>query len=934
MTTNRMTIQSALAAIVGSSLSEAAQTLLAEMGYRSTRTLPGQSGDVDAFLGQFPATNPGTQSEQAFRENAKSARLLFQLTDTEIETSAQGTSFDSGSFAANNVKSFLFVAVELGNARYPRGQYTAFTREINKRLRQPAVILFRTTTNLLTLAFVHRRPHKRDDNRDVLGSVSLVREIDPVHPHRVHLDILADLSLDERLAWIEQNRKQPNFDGLLAAWLDALDTETLNKQFYRELQAWFDRAVKEATFPIDQVTTLPPEEHLIRLITRLLFVWFMKEKGLVADDLFIEAQVNNLLKDYDREKGDSYYRAVLQNLFFATLNTEIAQRRFSKKNNADHRNFSVYRYQENISDPDALRALFDRAPFINGGLFDCLDSFEGIQADGVRIDCFSDVHFHKLSLPNRLFFDDHGLIPLFNRYKFTVEENTPVEQEVALDPELLGKVFENLLAAYNPETRETVRKQTGSYYTPRAVVDYMVDEVLVASLSQKCHSTDGDSEFWQARLRYLLDYAGAFNDAQDLFDTNETVGLVRAIAALKVLDPAVGSGAFPMGVLHKLTLALKRLDPDNTHWEALQKERATERATAAFDAPSQQERDDELAEISHTFERYRGSDFGRKLYLMQNSIFGVDIQPVACQIAKLRFFISLAIEQGADRNAENFGIKPLPNLETRFIAADTLIALRLSEVEPLLQNDAVQQKRKEIETIRGKYFLANNRRTKRNLERQEKEYREQLDRVLETLRAEWAVHQQQETDQKVALLRTPEQRRRLREAEARQYQARKKTFDDGLEDARKIARWNPYDQNTKADWFDAEYMFGVDGGFDAVIGNPPYIQLQKGGGELGKRYQDSGYDTFTRTGDIYQLFYEKGCQLIKPRHGLLAYITSNSWLKAEYGRATRCYFTERHTPLRLLEMGKDIFENTIVDNQHPAAARRQQRQGKPRHCCD
>ena len=139
--------------------------------------------------------------------------------------------------------------------------------------------------------------------------------------------------------------------------------------------------------------------------------------------------------------------------------------------------------------------------------------------------------------------------------------------------------------------------------------------------------------------------------------------------------------------------------------------------------------------------------------------------------------------------------------------------------------------------------------------------------------------------------------------------------DAGLpkDDAGKIARWDPYDQNAKADWFDAEYMFGNPEGFDVVIGNPPYIQLQKNSGELGRRYKDSGYATFVRTGDLYQLFYEKGCQLLKPRHGLLAYITSNSWLKAEYGKATRRYFAKRHTPLHLLEMGKDIFENTIVD---------------------
>ena len=274
-----------------------------------------------------------------------------------------------------------------------------------------------------------------------------------------------------------------------------------------------------------------------------------------------------------------------------------------------------------------------------------------------------------------------------------MEENTPVEQEVALDPELLGKVFENLLAAYNPETRETARKQTGSYYTPRQVVDYMVDEVLVAALTQKCQPTDGDHEFWQDRLRYLLDYGDAFNDALQLFNTDETERLVRAIAELKVLDPAVGSGAFPMGVLHKLTLALSRLDPDNTRWKDLQRKRAGEKADAAFETRDQYERDAELLEISETFEKY-SSDFGRKLYLMQNSIVGVDVQPVACQIAKLRFFISLAIEQEPDRNAKNFGIKPLPNLETRFVAADTLLHLKTA-----VQLDLFRQ---QLETLKTK----------------------------------------------------------------------------------------------------------------------------------------------------------------------------------------------------------------------------------------
>ncbi len=149
-----------------------------------------------------------------------------------------------------------------------------------------------------------------------------------------------------------------NFDGLLAAWLDALDTEELNRNFYNQLFTWFERAVKEAEFPTRQARTLRAEEHVIRLITRLLFVWFIKEKGLIAPELFTEAQIKSLLRDYDRENGDSYYRAVLQNLFFATLNSEIIGRRFSTKSREDHREPSYYRFKEEIADPDRLLGLF------------------------------------------------------------------------------------------------------------------------------------------------------------------------------------------------------------------------------------------------------------------------------------------------------------------------------------------------------------------------------------------------------------------------------------------------------------------------------------------------------------------------------------------------------------------------------------------------
>ena len=869
----RERIKASLAELPGADFEAASQDLLTVLGYRSERTIAGQSGTVTDFMSLFNAQDNGTKTGKDFLENAVSVRLLFQLADSEIATARQShlSLPEADLFNRGLAKSFFFVAVELNGRHYARGKYAQFTRVINKWSQSPTVVLFKTAAERLTLAFVHRRQHKRNPERDVLGRVSLVREIDPNWPHRAHLDILSELSLADRLKWMDSYHKPHNFDGLLTAWLDALDTEELNRRFYKELFAWFERAVTVARFPTTGVKVLPPEEHIIRLITRLLFVWFIKEKKLIADELFNEAQMDSLLRNYDRVSGDSYYRAVLQNLFFATLNTEINRRRFSRDTNDTHRDFSRYRYKGEMSDPERLLALFRRTPFINGGLFDCLDSEEATRYGGYRIDCFTNNPNHRrdFSIPNCLFFGETGLITLFNRYKFTVEENTPAEQEVALDPELLGKVFENLLAALTPETSETARKQTGSYYTPRAVVDYMVDEALVATLAEKCPPDVAGTEFWQDRLRYLLDYDDAFDDAEVLFTPNERDSVIRAIAETKVIDPAAGSGAFPMGVLHKLTLALRRLDAKNEMWERLQKDFAATRAAAAFDTEDQMERKDELVEISDTFEKYRESDFGRKLYLIQNSIFGVDIQAVACQIAKLRFFISLAIEQEPTRDdGNNYGIKPLPNLETRFVAANTLVAMQ--NLAATLTSDRTRRLQQELRENRERHFHATSRPDKLAYRNRDRALRQELAESLQEV---------------------------------------------GLPggDAAKIAQWDPFDQNARAEWFDAGYMFGIDEGFDVVLGNPPYVQLQKNGGELGRLYKDAGYATFIRTGDVYQLFYERGCRLLTPGSGLLAYITSNSWLRAEYGKSTRRYFAERHTPLRLLEMGKDVFENTIVD---------------------
>ena len=296
-------------------------------------------------------------------------------------------------------------------------------------------------------------------------------------------------------------------------------------------------------------------------------------------------------------------------------------------------------------------------------------------------------------------------------------------------------------------------------------------------------------------------------------------------------------------------------------------ERAAQRAADAFDTEDDQARREELLEINETFKRYRDSDFGRKLYLIQNSIFGVDIQSVACQIAKLRFFISLAIEQEPDATQENLGIKPLPNLETRFIAANTLIGL---EDERTLTSPKAKNLERELSDNRERYFHATTRRQKLACKRRDQALRGKLAAEL-------------------------------------------KHIGMPADDAEKIAHWDLYDQNASADFFDPEWMFGLTDGFDVVIGNPPYVQLQKDGGRLGRLYAPCNFDSFIRTGDIYCLFYEKANQLLRTG-GHVCFITSNKWMRAGYGKKLRDYFVESTQPVQLLDMGSGVFEAAVETN--------------------
>ena len=612
--------------------------------------------------------------------------------------------------------------------------------------------------------------------------------------------------------------------------------EALTKEFYNELFNWYQWAVDdEAGVYFPNKTEIADDDFedkdkkIIRLLTRLMFVWFIKQKNLVPNDIFDVDSLNSILKDFDplSQSSGNYYNAILQNLFFATLNRAIededGKRGFAKlQGQRDIK--TLYRYSEMFClSEEGVINLFASVPFLNGGLFECLDKTKKI--DGVEkafnYDGFSrnDNKFangryrQRAFIPNVLFFDEEkGLINILKKYNFTIEENTPNEQTVALDPELLGKVFENLLGAYNPETRETARNQSGSFYTPREIVNYMVDESLKAYLEK-------GNGFPAELIQEVMSDNFVYRENKQI----EYQNLAIHLKSVKILDPACGSGAFPMGLLNRIVDLLQKI---------------------------------ELTQDTYSL----------KLQIIENCIYGSDIQNIATQISKLRFFISLICDCEKDATKPNFGIPTLPNLETKFVTANSLIGRKNKGVEVqgnLFIDSQIKDIKEQLFEIRHKHFSAKTANEKKKLRVKD-----------ETLRAELA-----------GLL--------------------SQGFTSEL-GADELAKWNPYDQNQKADFFDPEWMFNITDGFDIVIGNPPYIST-KGITTADKKAYEA---EFGFSDDTYNLFTFKGLSLTK-EGGTLSYIIPKTFWTTQTKRNMRDLLLSKN--IRYIFDTANPFESVMVD---------------------
>jgi hypothetical protein len=962
-----------LQAFAQGNLTKNSLALFKALGYATDRQAPLDKPTYSQFKESFISIDSHFNEGKAQVEQWKHVDLLFQLSGSELIKTTD--MFDSKAVVIKDdgrkiaIESYLFFVVELESQSYSRSQLSHITREINRLFPMPVMILFKYGS-FLTLAVIDRRLHKRDVSKDVLEKVTLIKDVNIGKPHRAHIEILFDLSLDE----LKENSKEPitNFIALHNAWRKTLNISELNKKFYRQIADWFYWAVSNVEYPLAPNITNKRENasiNVIRLLTRIIFVWFLKEKNLVPDGLFDEKEIAAILKDDDlqSEKKWNYYRAILQNLFFATLNQKmntekepnnrewVSEKRASSGYNEDYTIANKYRFPELFKNPDQALQLFSKIPFLNGGLFDCLDRRGNKQKGDIFIDGFTRHTKPQPKVPNMLFFGEKrkvdlskvfedkkwskeevkGLINILNDYKFTIAENTPIEEEVALDPELLGRIFENLLAANNPETGATVRKATGSFYTPREIVNYMVDESLLAYLqncldhdekdlkismineSGKSNNQENQGSDNERRLRLLLSYS----DESTGFNEEEKDRLITAIHNLKVLDPACGSGAFPMGMLLKTVHVLHKLDPNNAKWQQVQED-------AARTIPDPEIQRDTLARIEEAFSPENNyADYGRKLVLIQNCIYGIDIQPIAVQISKLRFFISLLVDQKYNDAKENRGVLSLPNLETKFVAANTLIGIDES-IQGSLHNTDIQQLVGKLHNVRKQIFNARSYRNKKELQKQDEQLRKQLGALLDqkTLEAQKVLERQIETlqNQKTISEKNLKEKNLLvgvrkqteeviKKIDKQVAELQTKLLDRHIVEtnAMRLADWDPYDQNAHADFFDKEWMFGNSEGFDIVIGNPPYIQIQTMEKKYSQILESQSYKTFTKTGDVYCLFMEKGKDILI-RHGILSMIVSNSWLQSITFRSARILLTNDLVWVRTLNVSTKIFE-AVVD---------------------
>ncbi len=724
-----------------------------------------------------------------------------------------------------------------------------------------------------------------------------------------------------------QSDDSPNLAELEAAF----DVETVSKEFYEKYKELFlrmkeelDELVKKdanirADFEEKDISTV---DFAKKTMGQMVFLYFLQKKGwfgVKPKETWGSGRKDFLRDLFNRRSDLNFFDDIMEPLFYEAL---ASDRRDSK---------------------DFYSKLNCRMPFLNGGLFEPIQGY-----------AWKSTH---IRLPDKLFSNQNktkegdvgdGILDIFDRYNFTVNESEPLEKEVAVDPEMLGKVFENLL-----EIKD--RKSKGTYYTPREIVHYMCQQCLINHLETELRE---HSEIAREDIeRLILNSSRIIEHEQTVSkkeketktysfempksirsEANRVDGL---LASIKVCDPAVGSGAFPLGMLNEII-----------------------RARAALAVHKQEEID----------------YYELKKHTIINSLYGVDLDGGAVEIAKLRLWLALVVEEDEPQ--------PLPNLECKIMQGNSLISqyegITLFDETILFKDEDIKSRETEkaeitqsIATLQSRYFEVHGSELEPAVKQEELKKIEKS--IEEQQKRQKALSDSSSlSPSEMSLFASPQERKRVHEKslelqelikkfivtshnkkslkekidnlkwelieatlKARSNEATKQRSNEATKQRSNEATKQRSNEATKQRSNEAtkqlneikalrkkqeqpffiwqlEFLdvFRENSGFDVVIGNPPYVQLQtkeKISAEIQKAYQDENYHTFEKTGDIYALFYELGLNLSKPETGLLSLITSNKWMRAKYGASLR-QFLSWHQGVECIDFGGyQVFDNATVD---------------------
>ncbi len=659
-----------------------------------------------------------------------------------------------------------------------------------------------------------------------------------------------------------------------ATLVQAFEVETLSKAFFREYKRHYEAFNTYLNGSAFRASVFNGDEKAIRdwtkkLLGRVVFLYFVQKKGWLGASTTDYQDGNscykvNFLNDLFLASGgdETFYPNWLSTLFFETLNQP--------------------RTDDNFTLPDKNRV---KVPFLNGGLFD------------------RDAPDRKgpMTFPPRLFHyeqnpDDpaqRGFLDFLNSYNFTVHEDSPDDHIVAVDPEMLGNIFENLLED---------NKDKGAFYTPKAIVHYMCQESLIEYLEtalnvfdvplghengQGLSVTGPKSKPGQLAITTTQNRGNVQRTELEDFVTNKHANdfirrnaaeIDRLLDTVKICDPAIGSGAFPMGMLQEIyqcKLALKDL--------------------------SQVQKSQLFHERDYDPTNYHARI---KLDIIQNSIYGVDIERGAVDIARLRFWLSLVVDEDRPR--------PLPNLDYKIVVGNSLVSKLDDEILTLdwtLRGFASA----EYEIVRLTKLLSQKQRAfftasgdKATLQR------EIRDLKIDLLTAQIGLNRAKVVASMPGAglfqLSGKEQKKRIEGEEQLQ------SIDATLRKLKELRQ----DPNKPLPYFDWRLDFSevlnphvtTNIGFDIVIGNPPYVPSK----EIEENEKDFYYKNF-KTADYqintFGIFSELGVNMLVNK-GLLSYIIPNYWLFNKYDKKLRQLLLIENTSIKLVNI-YNVFEEATVD---------------------